>query len=277
MSSTDYPLVDVELSRRLERTEGHANARFVESRARVVPALGACWMEAGGTYAMFDGIGSPLTQTFGLGMFEPVTGATLDAIEAFFAERGAGVFHEVSPLADPSALQLLNDRGYRPCELTSILFQPLPTGAPPPAVDPALIARPSEPAEYGTWAATAADGWSEFPEVREFLASFGPTAASAMDAHPFLAMLNGVPIAAASLSIHDGVALLAGASTIPAARRRGAQRALLDARLRFAVERGCTVAMMGAAPGSRSQRNAERSGFRIAYTRIKWQLTPPAV
>ena len=31
------------------------------------------------------------------------------------------------------------------------------------------------------------------------------------------------------------------------------------------------VAMMGALPGSSSQRNAERHGFHIAYTRIKWQ------
>jgi hypothetical protein len=29
--------------------------------------------------------------------------------------------------------------------------------------------------------------------------------------------------------------------------------------------------MMCAAPGSASQRNAERNGFRIAYTRVKWQ------
>jgi hypothetical protein len=28
---------------------------------------------------------------------------------------------------------------------------------------------------------------------------------------------------------------------------------------------------MGAAPGSGSQRNAERHGFRIAYTRVKWK------
>jgi hypothetical protein len=28
--------------------------------------------------------------------------------------------------------------------------------------------------------------------------------------------------------------------------------------------------MVCAAPGTSSQRNAERSGFRIAYTRIKW-------
>jgi hypothetical protein len=29
---------------------------------------------------------------------------------------------------------------------------------------------------------------------------------------------------------------------------------------------------MGALPGSSSQRNAERHGFRIAYTRLKWKL-----
>jgi hypothetical protein len=33
---------------------------------------------------------------------------------------------------------------------------------------------------------------------------------------------------------------------------------------------------MGALPGSGSQRNAERNGFRIAYTRIKWsQISIP--
>jgi predicted acetyltransferase len=68
------------------------------------------------------------------------------------------------------------------------------------------------------------------------------------------------------------VAVLAGACTIREYRNRGAQRALLQARLRNAAEHGCDLAMMVAAPGSASQRNAERQGFRIAYTRIKWQL-----
>jgi hypothetical protein len=31
--------------------------------------------------------------------------------------------------------------------------------------------------------------------------------------------------------------------------------------------------MICALPGSASQRNAEREGFRIAYTRLKWGLT----
>ena len=36
-----YPLVDLTLARRLERAEGHANARFVEIRARIAPEMGA--------------------------------------------------------------------------------------------------------------------------------------------------------------------------------------------------------------------------------------------
>ncbi|HSR51716.1 MAG TPA: hypothetical protein VLV83_12880, partial [Acidobacteriota bacterium] len=51
---------------------------------------------------------------------------------------------------------------------------------------------------------------------------------------------------------------------------------LLEARLRFAARRGCTLAMMCAQPGSPSQRNAQRHNFQIAYTRIKWQLCPNA-
>jgi len=73
------------------------------------------------------------------------------------------------------------------------------------------------------------------------------------------------------MNIFDGVALLAGASTIPAGRKQGAQLALLDERLRYAAQHDCDIAMMCALPGSASQRNAERHGFRIAYTRIKWQ------
>ncbi len=84
---------------------------------------------------------------------------------------------------------------------------------------------------------------------------------------------NSFPTA---LLIHESVALLAGASTIPEGRKQGAQLALLESRLRYAAEQGCDIAMMCALPGSASQRNAERQGFRIAYTRIKWNLVQAA-
>jgi GNAT superfamily N-acetyltransferase len=85
--------------------------------------------------------------------------------------------------------------------------------------------------------------------------------------------LDGQPGAAGSLSIHEGVALFAGAATVPQMRRRGLQAALLRERMRYAFEHGCDLAMMAAEAGSNSQRNAERKGFRIAYTRTKWRLS----
>ncbi|HEX2251946.1 MAG TPA: hypothetical protein VHQ65_01600 [Thermoanaerobaculia bacterium] len=82
---------------------------------------------------------------------------------------------------------------------------------------------------------------------------------------------RGRSTATGTLILVEGVAVLAGASTVPAGRRRGAQRARLEARLRFAAENGCDLAMICAAPGSASQRNAQRQGFHIASTRIRWQ------
>jgi len=84
---------DIQLSRRLERAEGHACIEFVEARRRLSPESGAEWIECGGAYAAFDGTDSPITQIFGLGIFEELRAATLDEIERFFFDRGTPVFH----------------------------------------------------------------------------------------------------------------------------------------------------------------------------------------
>ena len=271
MDEERFPFVDLALSRRLERAEGTGNREFVEARARAFPESGACWIEVAGAYAMYDGVTSPCTQSFGLGLFDPVTAVELDVIERFFNERGAPVFHEVSPIADPALLSLLNERGYQPFELTSVMFRPILRAVAPPSSGPTrVVARLVRPDEHEVWAATAAQGW-EFPELGEFMRGMARTQSARTNALSFLAEIDGRPIAAGGLSIHEGVALLAGASTIPEARKQGAQQALLDTRLQSAAERGCDIAMIGALPGSASQRNAERHGFRIAYTRIKWR------
>jgi GNAT superfamily N-acetyltransferase len=267
-----YPFADLALSRRLERAEGRVSSRYVEATARAFPDRGTRWIEVAGAYAMYDGVASPVTQTFCLGLFQPLTAPDLDAIEAFFRDRGAPVFHEVSPLADPSAFALLAERGYRPVEFTSVMFRPIRPDvrlARPPGSG--VTVRPIRDDERDVWAQTAARGWAEAGEVTEFLRDLGPISREWTAAYSFLAVLDGRPIATAAAAISDGVAHMAGASTVPEGRRRGAQLALLEARLRFAAEQGCDLALMGASPGSASQRNAERHGFRIAYTRTKWR------
>jgi len=263
---------DIELSRKLERTEARANADFIETRARLQPESGAAWIEVGGAYAMFDGAESPLTQTFGLGIFEEATPEHLERLEAFFDEHGAPVFHEVSPMVDFSLLALLSDRGYRPIELTSVMYREL-DGELPARRNPDITTRIANEAEADIWAETAAAGWAtEFEGLGEFMLALGKITSRTKGSKPFLAEFKGRPIAAGGFGVYDDVCLLAGAATVPEFRNRGAQNALVATRLRYAAEHGCNLAMMGAAPGSQSQKNAQKNGFNIAYTRIKWQL-----
>ena len=260
---------DAPLARRLETTEGHGNAAFIEAQARREPYSGAIRTTIAGTLVMFAGVGSPITQTFCLGIHEPPGEKDFSAIERFFTSRGSPVFHEVCPHAGADLYATLAGRGYKPIELSNVMYQPIDSSI-GLTVNPRLRVRTVDAGEADWYGTVASRGWSEMPEVVPFIQGFARSSVEV--ATCFVAELEGQAIATAALFMHEGVALLAGASTVPEGRRNGAQLALLDARLRLAVARGCDLAMMVAAPGSASQRNAERNGFRVAYTRTKWQL-----
>lgn len=281
MQSTRSHVTDLALARRLERTEASSNAAFVDGRATIDPASGSTWRDVEGTYAMFDGSGSPLTQTFGLGLFSPPTERQLEEIEDFFKSRGADVHHEVCPISDAELLNLLPRRGYHPIELSTVLHRAIGAdtatfdslGAPSrhPAKASAVSTRLIGTDEVESWAKSSALGWGHAPELAAFMENFGRVTAISRGVSCFVAELEGEVVATGALSIHNGVALLAGASTRPEFRGRGAQTALLAARLAHAVNVGCDLAMMAALPGSTSQMNAERQGFSIGYTRTKWK------
>lgn len=258
--------MDLDLAKRLERTEGTICTSFAEPRNRVAN-VGAAHADFGGTFAIFDGVDSSLTQTFALGLFSPAGDAELAAIEAWFAERGTDTSHEVSPFAGVATLQALVARGYQPIELSSVLVQPIteramPAGLHVRAIDPGV--------DGATWADTSVAGWSAEPALAAFIRTIAEVNVANREMTHYLVERDGEPIATGSLGVCGDVALLAGASTIPSARGLGAQAALLAKRLADARARGCTVAMMAAGVGSTSQRNAERNGFRVAYTRTKW-------
>jgi GNAT superfamily N-acetyltransferase len=260
-------VTDLAFARRLELAEGRAGSRFVEARSRAEPAVAAVWTEIAGAYLLYDGPRSPVTQTFGLGLSGMPSAEEMQRVEAFFEDRGASPLHEVSPLADPKMLALLSGRGYSPVELTTILVQSLSARA---NAEPALAVREARCEEREQWARTAAAGWADSIELTDSMVGLMNVVGDAEDLRIYFAEIEDRPVATGALAMHNGVALLAGGATIPEWRRRGAQRALLEHRLACATAAGCDLAMMGAAPGSASQRNAERQGFRIAYTRIKW-------
>jgi GNAT superfamily N-acetyltransferase len=263
---------DLALSRRLERAEGHACAQFADTRRRLFPGCGSEWSQLAGAYAVFDGIDSPSTQTFGLGIFEELTAPSLTAIEHFFVDRGAHVDHEVSPHAGAASLSLLCSRRYQPIEISNVMYRPVEKPADEEHTN--IRVRIAGADEAQLWTDTSARGWThEHPKLLGFFLESTTICAAREQSPCFLAEIDGQPGAAGSLCIHQGVALFAGAASVPEMRRRGLQGALLRERLRYAFKHGCDLAMMVAEVGSDSQRNAERNGFRIAYTRIKWRLS----
>jgi len=171
-------------------------------------------------------------------------------------------------------MQLLSSRGYQPIELTSVMYRELDRAGEPVAPrNNNLTTRVASEGEAELWAETSASGWAtEMEGLADFMLGFGRISARCKGTYPFLAELDAKAIAAGILFIYEDVCILAGASTIPEARNQGAQNALLADRLTFAAERGCELAVMAALPGGQSQKNAQKNGFNIAYTRTKWHL-----
>jgi GNAT superfamily N-acetyltransferase len=112
--------------------------------------------------------------------------------------------------------------------------------------------------------ATPCASHEEFP--RDVLASAERDFASA-GVVSYIALRGGAVAGGGSRRMAEGVAQLAGAATVPAHRRRGAQAALLAARLADAAAAGCDIAVVTTQPGSTSQHNVQRHGFHLLYAR----------
>jgi GNAT superfamily N-acetyltransferase len=88
-------------------------------------------------------------------------------------------------------------------------------------------------------------------------------------AHCYLACTEtGESAGGGAMAICGGLASLFADSTVPRFRSRGLHRELIAARIHEAVALGCELATASTLPGSQSQRNYERMGFQVVYTKI---------
>lgn len=261
--------MDFEFARRIEMAEAYAGRACAEAARRLHPNLEVAIEEIAGGIAVFAGIGLPITQAVGMGLTGPVSDAELDRLEAFYASRGAPAALELCPLVDLSLYETLASRGYQLREVSNVLARELTPadGIAPPNEGVAI--RPASPEEESLWALTVAQGFAEHYPVTQSLLDVMAGFFHRADACCFLALVGKEVAGGGVVSAHDGVGGLFGASTLPAFRRRGVQTALLTSRLAWARERDCDVAVSIALPGSASQRNIERFGFRVVYTRTK--------
>jgi GNAT superfamily N-acetyltransferase len=253
---------------RLERALAATCRGLAEAMARLEPASGATSLTTPAGTAIFAGAGSPLTQVLALGMDGPVAAADLDRLEAFITPGGKGTPQvELCPFADPSAAALLAGRGYRIQEWQLTWTRPLPNGPMAPAPRGVEIRRVCL-GEEDLFSRAVLAGFLETDEVPDEAVALLRPGAFADGHEPYLALVDGEPAGGGSLSFADGIAFVNGSGVRPALRRRGAQGALIRARLDRARQLGCVLACSTTLPGTASRRNMERHGFQVAYPKV---------
>lgn len=261
--------VDVALAARIDQVEARLSRAVADgARGRGAPGL---TVPIGGGVAVLARPGSPVNKVIGAGFAGPLPSAELAALTGAWAAHGEIVRVELATLADPAALAGLGEHGFRTVGFEHVLVRPLAGSLPGPAAHVAITVDAHDEA----WRATSVDGFTAADGTgaavddhgRDVLDAVMRDFASAAGFRRYVARLDGEVAGAATLRLDDGVALLCGATTLPAHRRRGVQAALLAARLADARAAGCEVAVVTTAPGSQSQANVLRGGFALGYAR----------
>jgi GNAT superfamily N-acetyltransferase len=253
------------LAQRLETAEAIDAAGCAEAQCRVDPSCDAVVKPIGGGVAVYCGSESPLTHSVGVGMHGPVAAEELDELEAFFRDRGALVTIDLCPHSDSTLRELLADRGYRILEFINIMARSL---SPDDRIAvPDFEVRQAESHQDELYVKTVIGGFFGRENLSEQESRLGTTLFHMPCTSGYLAWLDSQAIGGGGISIRNRVASLFGDATRPDFRCRGVHSALIRARMSAAKDAGCDLITAGAVPGGGSQRNYERTGFQVAYTK----------
>jgi len=236
------------------------------NHGEVIPVAGA---SAAVTEAAF---GRKLNHVVGLGMGAVVSDEDLNDLVRAYAARGMATEIDLCPHADPSALAALGRAGFAVNAFSNTYVRAL--------IDDDLVARAADHIDVlmeradtepkFVAASVAGFGGQAQPKPTVLLDTLARIAMARADTTLFIAMVDGVAAGSAGMSILPSdlgpIAHLYIASTLPAYRSQGIQRALLRARLQAAKRAGCVLASVTARPGNGSTRNVERARFSLAYS-----------
>jgi GNAT superfamily N-acetyltransferase len=206
-----------------------------------------------------------LNRVNGLGLRGPVGDAELDEIDAFFRAGGTQYAIGVSPLAPADLVPRLAERGFEPGYAWMKFRRGL---EPPPEVDTTLRVEEIDANLGAVFGAIVARAFG-LPDVAgEWFAAL----AARPRFHLFLASDGDEPAGAGALFVAGDVGWIGVAGTLPEHRRKGAQGAILAARIRLA--QGLGLRVLATETGERtadrpsgSYRNILRLGFEELYLR----------
>ena len=270
------------LAARIERAEAAVVRDFAE-RARAA-GRDVLIEPIGGTHAVYGGPGEPFNKVVGLGLNGVVDEDSLARLEAAYDARRAEIRVEQCSLADPAVAVLLTRRGYELIGYENVLGLALTpavvdhlTRAVQEDAGQGIAIERARPEQMQVWIETAIDGFLAPDQFdgppptetfdRETLRGVYADYSAAPGTVMYFASREGEIAGVGSARAADGLALMSGAATLPAHRRRGVQSALLRARLLDVATTGCDLAVVTTEPASKSQQNVQRAGFALLYPR----------
>ena len=204
-----------------------------------------------------------LNRVVGLGLQEPATAGVLDEIDAFFREAGVRYSVSVAPQATPELATQLHERGFT----DGYAWMKFHRGVDdPPVVETSLLV--DQVTDGTDVAAVVAAAYGMPLSAGAAFDRLGENEAW----HLFLARDGTAPVGAGALFVLDGIGWLGVAGTVPEHRGKGAQSALLAARIGLARELGLDAVTtetgeQRADSPNISYRNILRAGFEETYLR----------
>jgi len=241
----------------IERSAAQNLLDYVQAFQRVAPAIRATSISVAGGVAAYTGPGSPLTTVKGIG--PSIRERDLDEIERFFGKHEYTI--EAAPWLDEKSLRLLADRGYKPSATEHVVIREWQELTLEPHSQVGVLA-PSP------WSGLMRRGF-ELPDESPWRELTSAAAHREGATNLALPGPNGNWFACAQLAPCAGLWILGCDATLPEHRGQGAQTALIHQRLHIIPRAGLAVAEV--APGSASERNYLRCGFKLAHARTHFR------
>ncbi len=263
--------IDLRLAQRVERLEALNLADYALTQAQRVPGSNAAMLPIGDGIAAFSRADWPVNAAAGIGMGNNAfQSEQLDELEAFYSQFNVEPRVVVCPFTDRDLLQQMGRRGYYIAQFMNVHVRDIKPDDRVAQDMHGIDVTVAGDEDTDAWALVnvrSGRGEDDIPDDDKWLA-LARIAIARPCVTGYIAWVDGKPAGAAAMCMRDGVATCFSTSTHPAYRRRGVQAALIRARLAHAFQAGCDIAIVTTSPGSDSQRNVQRYGFDVSYTRV---------
>lgn len=263
-------LVTRELVERLEAVETETVVRLVDALARTAADPVTEWQAFGRGALVATGAGRYVNRAVGTTVDGLSVGRVAELVD-FYQVRGLPPAVQLCSWAPGQTVDSLRHHGFLPVSSRSVL-----AGRVQELGDSARAALGLRVIEVDDRTAAAARDVmaSEAGTDRMTSDEFMTADRAGEGTTQLVALLHDEPVGCGSVTVVGRTAWLGAAATVPTARRRGVQAALVRHRLRTVRGYGCDLVGATASTGSTSARNLQRLGFVLVQDQWVVQQAP---